>query len=164
MSLVSLLRAVRVMVLAAAALPALAAPPSPPATLRVDLLHSGNALDEHYALERVVVEPLPWPGNPARPLDDSNRGLNRFEVVDPKSNRVLYSRGYSTIFGEWRTTEEAQKHSRGFQESLRFPKPAQPVRVRVLQRDDRNEFSVVWSVDIDPDAMDVLRDIVAGRA
>jgi len=131
---------------------------SPPLTLRVDILHTGNALTEQYALDRVVIEPLPWPGNPARPLDDSNRGLNRFEVVDPKSNRVLYSRGYSTIFGEWRTTEEAQKHSRGFQESLRFPKPEQPVRVRVLQRDDRNEFSVVWSVDIDPDAIDVLRE------
>ncbi|QNP39408.1 IgA Peptidase M64 [Lysobacter solisilvae (ex Woo and Kim 2020)] len=129
-----------------------------PPTLRVDLVHSGNALSAQYALERVVIEPLPWPGNPARPLDDSNRGLNRFEVVDPKTNRVLYSRGYSTIFGEWRTTDEAQKLSRGFQESLRFPKPDRPVRVRVLERDERNEFSLVWSADIDPAAMEVLRE------
>jgi hypothetical protein len=129
-----------------------------PATLRVDLLHTGNALSEQYALERVVIEPLPWPGNPARPLDDTNRGLNRFEVVDPKTNKVLYSRGYSTIFGEWRTTEEAQNQSRGFQESLRFPMPAAPVRVRVLQRDDRNEFSVVWSMEVDPAALDVQRE------
>ena len=100
---------------------------TPPATLRVDLLHTGNALSEHYALERVVLEPLPWPGNPARTLDDTDRGLNRFEVVDPKTSKVLYSRGYSTIFGEWRTTDEAQKLSRGFQESLRFPMPDKPV-------------------------------------
>jgi hypothetical protein len=130
-----------------------------PHTLRVDLLHTGNALSEQYALDRVVIEPLPWPGNPARPLDDTNRGLNRFEVVDPKTNTVLYSRGYSTIFGEWRTTDEALKHSRGFQESLRFPTPDRPVRVRVLERDERNEFSVVWSVDIDPAAMDVEREL-----
>ena len=129
-----------------------------PDTLRIDLLHTGNALSDNYALDRVVIEPLPWPGNPQRPLDDTNRGLNRFEVVDSKTNTVLYSRGYSTIFGEWRTTEEAQKQSRGFQESLRFPKPDRPVKVRVLQRDDRNEFSVAWTVDIDPDAMDVRRE------
>lgn len=129
-----------------------------PPTLRIDLLHTGNALSEQYALERVVLEPLPWPGNPARPLDDTDRGLNRFEVVDPKTNKVMYSRGYSTIFGEWRTTEEAQKQSRGFQESLRFPMPDHPVRVRVLQRDDRNEFSVVWSVDIDPASLDIQRE------
>jgi hypothetical protein len=131
---------------------------APPLTLRVDILHTGNALSEQYALDRVVIEPLPWPGNPARPLDDSNRGLNRFEVVDPKTNRVLYSRGYSTIFGEWRTTDEALKHSRGFQESLRFPTPDRPVKLRVLQRDERNEFSVVWSTDIDPAAMEVERE------
>jgi hypothetical protein len=128
---------------------------APPATLRVDLIHSGNALNESYALERVVVEPLPWPGNPARPLDDTDRGQNLFEVVDPKTNRVLYSRGYSTVFGEWRSTAEAAKLSRGFQESLRFPKPDRPVRVRVLARDPRNAFSVVWSVDVDPAALDV---------
>jgi hypothetical protein len=43
-----------------------------PPTLRVDYIHSGNALEQHFALERIVVEPLPWPGNPARPIDDSN--------------------------------------------------------------------------------------------
>jgi hypothetical protein len=149
----SWLRALAPLLLAVASRAANAA--DAPATLRVDVLHSGNALADFYALDRVVLEPLPWPGNPARALDDTNRGLNRFEVVDPQTNKVLYSRGYSTIFGEWRTTEEAQKHSRGFQESLRFPRPDKPVKVRVLQRDDRNEFSVAWSVDVDPAALDI---------
>jgi hypothetical protein len=70
-----------------------------PATLRVDIQHSGDAKTERYALERVVVEPLPWAGNPARPIDRTNRGLNLFEVVDPATGKVLYSRGYSTVFG-----------------------------------------------------------------
>jgi hypothetical protein len=138
----------------------------PARTMRVDYVHSGNALSEHYALARILVEPLPWPGNPARPLDDTNRGLNRFEVVDPQTNRVLYSRGYSTIFGEWQTTEEAQHQSRGFEESLRFPMPSQPVRIRVLKRDDRNEFSVVWTFDLDPASTDIIRETppAPGRA
>ncbi len=120
------------------------------ATMRVDYVHSGNALEGHYALERVVLEPLPWAGNPQRPLDDTDRGQAFFEVVEPKSGKLVYSRGFSTIFGEWRTTEEAQRMSRAFQESLRFPVPAQPVRVRLLARDERNAFSVVWTLDVDP--------------
>ncbi|MEJ7806084.1 MAG: M64 family metallopeptidase [Telluria sp.] len=128
-----------------------------PATIRVDYHHSGNALSDQYALERVVVEPLPWPGNPAQALDNTDRGQNRVEVVDAKTGDLLYSRGFSTIFGEWRTTEEANKMSRGFQESVRFPKPAKPVRVRILKRDERNQFSVAWSVEIDTDAPDVVR-------
>ena len=139
--------------------PAVGAGTESPQTLRVDYIHSGNALNEQYALVRVLVEPLPWPGNPARPLDTTNRGVNLFEVVDPKTNRVLYSRGYSTVFGEWQTTEEAQKLSRGFEESLRFPMPDQPIRVRVLKRDDRNAFSVAWTLDVDPASTDIIRDV-----
>ena len=90
-----------------------------PATVRVDYAHSGNALSDHYALERVVIEPLPWPGSTARNLDETNRGQNRVEVVDAKTGDLLYSRGFSTVFGEWRTTEEANKISRSFQESVR---------------------------------------------
>jgi len=130
-----------------------------PPTMRVDYIHSGNALQESYALDRIVIEPLPWPGNPARPIDDTNRGANLFEVVDPKTGEVLYSRGFSTIFGEWRSTEEAQKLSRAFQESLRFPLPSKPVRVRLLARDERNAFSVVWSVDVDPASQDIERKV-----
>jgi len=129
-----------------------------PRTLRVDYVHSGNALTEHFALARILIEPLPWPGNPQRAIDTTNRGVNMFEVIDPKTNRVLYSRGYSTVFGEWQTTDEARTTSRAFEESLRFPLPAQPVRVRILKRDDRNAFSVVWTFDVDPSSMDIIRE------
>ena len=128
-----------------------------PATIRLDYLHSGNALADTYALERVLVEPLPWAGNLAHHLDTSNRGQNMVEVVDPKIGDVLYSRGFSTVFGEWRTTDEAGKISRGFHESVRFPAQGKPVRVRILQRDERNLFSVVWSVEVDAGAPEVIR-------
>jgi len=128
-----------------------------PATVRVDYTHSGNALGEAYALEQVVIEPLPWPGDTARSLDNTNRGQNRVEVADAKTGDLIYSRDFSTIFGEWRTTEEANKISRAFQESVRFPKPDRPVRVRILKRDERNAFSVAWSVEIDTDASDVVK-------
>jgi hypothetical protein len=133
--------------------PAKAVPP----TLRVDIQHSGDAGAEHYALERVVVEPLPWPGNPARPLDDTHRGSQKFEVVDAASGRVLYSRGYSTVFGEWRTTDDAQGTQRSFQESMRFPMPEGPVLVKVYGRDADNRFALAWSVRVDPQALDVER-------
>jgi hypothetical protein len=130
---------------------------SQPATIRVDYLHSGNALADSYAIERVLVEPLPWPGNLAHNIDTTGRGQNMVEVVDAKTGDLLYSRGFSTIFGEWRTTDEAGKTSRGFHESVRFPAQGKPVRVRILKRDERNLFSVVWSVDVDAGAPDVIR-------
>jgi hypothetical protein len=135
-----------------------------PATIRLDYLHSGNALGEQYAIERLLVEPLPWPGDLAQRFDDTNRGNNRVEVADAKTGDLLYSRDFSTIFGEWKTTEEANKISRGFHESVRFPKPDRPVRVRILKRDERNQFSVAWSVEVDTDGPDVVRKQAPPRA
>jgi hypothetical protein len=128
-----------------------------PATVRLDYTHSGNALSEQYAIERVLIEPLPWPGNLSKPFDNTNRGNNRLEVADARTGDLLYSRDFSTVFGEWKTTEEANKLSRGFHESVRFPQPDRPVRVRILKRDERNEFSVAWSVEVDTRAQEVVR-------
>ncbi|MGV8942888.1 M64 family metallopeptidase [Thermomonas sp.] len=134
-----------------------AATAATPRTLRVDIQHSGDARVEHYALDRVVVEPLAWPGNPDQTLDTSNRGSQKFDVVDAATGKLLYARGYATIFGEWRTTDDAQATQRSFQESLRFPMPTAPVKITVYGRDAANEFTPSWSVTVDPDALDIDR-------
>jgi hypothetical protein len=63
-----------------------------PATVRLDYIHSGNALSEQYAIERVLIEPLPWPGDMSRRFDDTNRGNNRVEVADAKTGAVSTNR------------------------------------------------------------------------
>jgi hypothetical protein len=122
-------------------------------TLRLDYYHTGNATQELFAVDRLVLEPLPWPGNPRQPIDSSNLGLYFFEVSDFATKAVLYSRGFSSIYGEWVTTAAARSATRTFHESLRFPLPAAPVRVVVKKRDARNEWREVWSTTVDPKDM-----------
>ena len=128
-----------------------------PPTLRVDFYHTGNALTEIFSLHQVVIEPLPWPGNPDRPIDNTNRGLYLFEVVKPVSNEVLHSRGFASIFGEWQFTGEAKRMHRTFHESVRFPRPDHPVKLRISKRDDANRFAAIWTIDIDPEDMLTIR-------
>jgi hypothetical protein len=135
--------------LAASLLASASANPAP-RILRIDYYHSGNAAQEHFSLDRLVLEPGAWPGNPAHPVDDTNLGKYLFEVLDRQTNRVLYSRGFSSIYGEWETTGEAQESWRTFSESLRFPLPAAPVQVVLKKRDARNAFRELWSLLVDP--------------
>lgn len=121
-----------------------------PATMRLDYWHTGKAGEQVFSVDRVVIEPLPWPGNLGKTIDDSNLGLYRFEVRDRASGRLLYSRGFASIYGEWVTTEEARTVHRTFHESLRFPAPTAPVTVIVKERDPHNEFRPVWTSEIDP--------------
>ena len=123
----------------------------PVRTFRVDYVHSGTASEERFALERLVLEPLPWPGNPDRTVDDTDSGKYLFEVRDRGSARLLYSRGFSSIYGEWETTAEAKHVPRAFGESLRFPFPAAPVQIVVKKRDPRsNLFRDAWTLAFDP--------------
>jgi hypothetical protein len=128
---------------------ALTAAAAEPRTLRLDYVHSGHASEERFALTGLALEG-PWPGPADRRIDDTNLGPYLFEVVELKGNRVWYSRGFASVYGEWETTGEAKERSRAFGESLRFPEPPGPVQVVVKKRGPRNEWREAWSVVVDP--------------
>jgi len=121
-----------------------------PRTMRVDYYHTGNASREIFSLDRLVIEPTPWPGNLRKNIDDTNLGKYFFEVRDRATNRVLYSRGFASIYGEWETTDEAKHANRTFSESLRFPAPEAPVQIVLMKRDANNAFREIWSLLVDP--------------
>jgi hypothetical protein len=123
---------------------------APPGTMRLDYYHTGNAEQEFFSLDRIVQEPLPWAGNPDHPIDDTNLGKYMFEIIDRNNNRVIYSRGFASIFGEWETTSEARQMYRTFHESLRFPAPTSKAQVVLKKRDRQNAFREIWSTLIDP--------------
>ena len=125
--------------------------------MRLDYFHTGKADSEIFSRERVVVEPLPWPGNPQKPLDESNFGSYFFEVRELRSGKALYSRGYSSVFSEWQTTDEAKREYRTFSESLRFPAPSVPVKISVQKRDVANRFREIWSTTVDPQDRSIQR-------
>jgi hypothetical protein len=131
-------------------------PAETPPTLRLDYFHTGSAEEERFALD-ALVEEGPWGGNPDRPLDDTNLGTYRFEIVDRATQRPLYSRGFASIYGEWETTEEARSVYRTFHESLRFPEPAVPVQVIVKKRCADGLFREIWAVAVDPNGPRVDR-------
>src|SRR5580658_5713319 len=127
--------------------------PRAPRTLRVDYYHAGNSHQEWFSLDRVVLEPLEWPGNLNQSIDESQLGNYRFEVRERGSGKLLYSRGFNSVFGEWRTTEEALDGNRTFSESLRFPTPDVLVEVSLNERSGSGLHEIwteVWRTAVDP--------------
>ncbi|HKG92330.1 MAG TPA: M64 family metallopeptidase [Gemmatimonadaceae bacterium] len=127
-------------------------------TMRVDYYHTGGpapggasgAPVEVVSLDQVVADG-PWPGSRTRLVDDSEMGQYRFAVLDSASGQLLYSRGFSSIYGEWETTAEPRTMHRTFHESLRFPWPKAAVRV-VLERRDAGTgaFRELWTTVVNP--------------
>jgi len=121
-----------------------------PGTMRVDYVHSGNRNTEMFSLDQVVVEPLPWTGNMAQPLDRTLRGKYLFEIVDPDSGKVAWSRSFASIYREWETTAESRSINRAFHESVRFPAQDEAFELVVSKRGPGNEFAEVWRIGLDP--------------
>jgi hypothetical protein len=120
-------------------------------TMRLDYYHTGNDSTELFSVEQLVLEPLPWPGNPSRPIDETLRGKYAFEIISSETGSVLYSRSFSSVYGEWETTGEAHNMNRTFHESLRFPAPGNLFKVVIKKRDAKNDFQEIWSIQLDPE-------------
>ncbi|MCP5050477.1 MAG: peptidase M64 [bacterium] len=118
-------------------------------TMRLDYFHSGNAKEEHFAVDRILSDG-PWPGSKTQLTDHLNLGPYQFEILDKESGKHLYSRGFANVYGEWVTTAEAKKVWGTFHESIRFPWPKKPVKVILKKRDKQNNFVPAWTTEIDP--------------
>jgi hypothetical protein len=76
-----------------------------------DIQHSGDCQPlkpSRSTALLVEADTVAW-ATRARPIDGQQPCANRFDSRGPGQRKVLYSRGYSTVFGEWRTTDEAAK-------------------------------------------------------
>jgi hypothetical protein len=119
-------------------------------TLRFDYVHAGTANEEHIALDGLRLEG-DWPGSRTQLQDHTGMGKYRFELVEVSSQRTLYSRGFSSIYGEWETIGEARRGNwRSFHESQRFPEPRESCQLVLKKRKDDGSFGEIFAQVFDP--------------
>ena len=118
-------------------------------TMRFDFFHSGTAIEEHFAIDRIVNDGA-WSGSKQMLTDNLKRGPYFFEILDKASGTLLYSRGFANIFGEWQTIPEAKESWGTIHESIRFPWPLAPIKLIIKKRNAQNIFEAIYETEIDP--------------
>ncbi len=119
-------------------------------TMRVDYYHTGTKGKETIALDEVYEEGE-WPGSRVNLLDTLNLGEYLLRVFDRASGLMIYSRGFSSMFQEWQTTDEAASGAyRTFSETVRFPFPKRAVQVAIARRDRQMIFHELATLVLDP--------------
>ena len=117
--------------------------------LRIDYYLYGNSETVSYALDKLVKEPK-WGGPRIHLIDDMGYGKYFVEVSLPNSDMILYSHSYCLLFGEWQTSKEATKISKGFHESVVIPFPKETVEVKFYARDEKGVFTKQMTLSVDP--------------
>ncbi len=118
-------------------------------SMRVDYIHAGNHQYQKYYVKQIKQEPY-WGGSVNHLIDTFKYGHYFFEIYDEKTGVLIYSRGYSSLFGEWQTTNEAKIMNKAFYESIVFPYPKNNVIIKWYARNKDGKFKKTMELLVDP--------------
>lgn len=118
-------------------------------TMRLDYIHKGDVSNEKFELVSAKLEGV-WAGKTYHLADPYQLGLYFYEVYDAATNKLLFSQGFCSVFGEWQTTAEAKEKTLPFKESIRIPWPKARVNIVMKKRDAKNILQPIWNFEVDP--------------
>ena len=124
-------------------------------SLRFDFMLGGNKTEVQVYPVQMKKEPF-WGGSKKSLIDIFNYGSYRFRVFDAKSDSLIFSKGFSTLFQEWQTTPEAKITNRSFYQSVIFPFPKRNIKLLIEARQFDGNFNIIYSNEIDPDDYFIL--------
>lgn len=126
-------------------------------SLRIDFALTGNATTQQAAIQQLREEPV-W-GGPVKNLEDPfNYGGYYVNVYDAESGRKIYSRGFNTLFEEWRTTDQAKSETQAWNNSVSVPFPKKTVQIEICARDKADmNFHPLLKQLVDPKSIFIDR-------
>ncbi|MCJ7753477.1 MAG: IgA Peptidase M64, partial [Thermoanaerobaculales bacterium] len=125
------------------------------ATLRIDYYHVGNALQEFVSIDRISRQGV-WAGSRTRLADPFEYGGYLVEARDAESGDLLYSRGFDSYFGEYRTTHPAGEGTlRTYHETVLLPFPRRPIQVLLTARRNDGTVLPLTETTIDPASLEI---------
>lgn len=96
-------------------------------TLRIHYIHNGDARNEEFSVDSYHAGGK-WNGTRKYLVDPFPYGNVRFDLYDSLTGQLIFTRYYSTLFDEYRTTEEAEKKMQSFEECVLLPFPRRTVK------------------------------------
>lgn len=102
--------------------------------LRVNYLHIGNFNNESLKIDHYTAGGT-WNGTRQYLIEPNSYGDIMIEVFDSVSNKLIFSRSYSCLFTEYRTTEKGETEIASMEESINIPFPKNTVLLKFTSFD-----------------------------
>ncbi len=126
-------------------------------TMRFDFMLAGNSTATKVFPVSFREEPF-WGGSLTNLTDKFNYGNFKYEVFDSVTGKLLYSRGFCTLYQEWQTTAEAKKIEKSFHEVATFPFPKNKINFVLSIRGRDGLFSKLYETVVDPASYFITRE------
>lgn len=126
-------------------------------SLRIDFTLNGNQDTQSAAMKQLREEPI-WGGPVKNLIDPFNYGGYFVNVYDKASDKLIYSRGFNTLFEEWRSTEQAKTETQSWINSVSVPYPKANIIVEITARDKADmQFHSLLKQEVDPNSIFIDR-------
>jgi hypothetical protein len=127
-------------------------------TMRLDYFHIGDAKEEFVTLDHIYQQGI-WAGSKKNLIDPFDKGRYYIKVYDTPSGKLIFSKGFDSYFGEYKTTDSAiQGVKRTYHESALIPYPKAKIKFTLEVRDRKNRLGPLFSQEIDPDGVTVIKE------
>lgn len=133
-------------------------------TMRIDYFHIGDAANEFITIDHVFQYGT-WAGSLKNLIDNFNNGAYYYKIYDLASGKLIFSRGFDSYFKEYQTVDDAIKGiKRTYHESAIIPYPKNKIRFVLERRDKQNKLNEIFSSEIDPSDLYIIKDAVKDDA
>ena len=120
------------------------------ATMRIDYYHTGDANVEFIAIDQIYKQGI-WAGTTTNLHDPFDLGKYFMKVYDQEKDKLIYTRGFATYFGEYQTTAPAKAGiKKTYHETVLLPYPKNRIRLSIEVRDRKNQLNSIFEIQIDP--------------
>lgn len=127
-------------------------------TMRIDYYHVGDSKEEVIALDKIYQQGI-WAGPVKNLIGPFMRGRYCAKVYDTASGQLIFALAYDSLFGEYKTTDEALKGvKRTFHESVLVPYPKNKITLAIEVRDQENNLQQIFAREIDPASIYVVKE------
>lgn len=124
-------------------------------TLRICYLHIGNFNEESLEIDHYVAGGT-WNGTREYLIEPHNYGDIMVQVFDSISNKLIFSRSYSCLFTEYRTTERGMTEIDSMEECINIPFPKNTVRINFTAYDRKRVANTLSINYFNPKTAEVL--------
>ncbi len=127
-------------------------------TMRIDYHHIGDSEMELITIDKIYQYGT-WAGSLKNLLDQFNNGKYYVKIYDAESGKLIYSKGFDSYFGEYKSSAEAAEGiKKAFQETALIPYPKKEIKFSIERRKKDKTMEEFFSTVIDPSDIMIVRE------
>ena len=127
-------------------------------TMRIDYFHIGDSKEEWITFDQIYEQGI-WAGSQRNLIDNFDNGRYYVKIYDSSTGRLIFSKGFDSYFGEYKTTNQALKGTkRTYHETVLIPYPKKNIRFTLEVRNRENILQTLFSQEIDPSSISIIKE------